>query len=262
MEDGRSWQLCRFYEDFYDFQIALLEEFKEEAGHTGQPRTLPYMPGPVTYVTDTISGARRQSLDEYVKKLLGMPAYISKCRLVKSLFAPRLSDVETTRYQGNRLSGGNPRASVGSQQSSDSSRSPSRQTSSQNLNGSGPGYPGLSAPPPRSSNQQAHLRQPSEVLQPPRMLRQDSSMSAATSNSTGGFFKIKIEFEDELVAIRLPKDMNYAMLLDKLEERLGTTSFSSIRYRDEQTQEVYDLAGDDALLQAINRNPKLKLFVA
>ncbi|KAI5802714.1 hypothetical protein FPQ18DRAFT_407935 [Pyronema domesticum] len=34
MEDERSWNFCRFHEDFYDFQIAPLDEFKEEAGHT------------------------------------------------------------------------------------------------------------------------------------------------------------------------------------------------------------------------------------
>ncbi|KAI5816931.1 hypothetical protein BZA77DRAFT_246007, partial [Pyronema omphalodes] len=271
MEDGRSWSLCRFYEDFYDFQIALLDEFKEEAGHTGHPRKLPYMPGPVTYVTDTISAARKQSLDEYIKKLLSMAPYISKCRLVKLLFAPRPGDVETTHYRGSQqLSGpdGN-RRSQASQLSSDSSREPSRQSSAHNLNGnSGNGYPGLSAPPPRTSGsmrgtngiaqaQQVHYRSPSD-LQPPRMMRNDSAMSSMS----GQFVKIKIEYQDEMFAVRLPVDATFQMLQAKLNERLGTANLSSIQYKDEASAQVLDMASDADFSQAISRNPKLKLFVS
>jgi bud emergence protein 1 len=256
MEDRRSWSLCRFYEDFYDFQIALLDEFKEEAGHTGQNRILPYMPGPVTYVTDTISAARRQSLDEYIKKLLSMPSYISKCRLVKLLFAPRPGDVETTHYRNSQQPAPENRQSTLSQQSSDSSREPSRQSSAQNLNGTGSsGYPGLSAPPPRNSGGQ-------QRMQPPRMLRQDSSMSAATAGSgTGQFLKVKIEYHDEMVAVRLPKDANFAQLQEKLYERLGNGNVNTIQYKDEASGQILDLYHDNDLNTALNRNPKLKLIV-
>lgn len=270
MEDGRSWSLCRFYEDFYDFQIALLDEFKDEAGHTGQSRTLPYMPGPVTYVTDTISAARRQSLDEYIKKLLSMPPYISKCRLIKLLFAPRPGDVETVSYRASQASVHN-RQSTASQQSSDSSREPSRQSSAHNLSGNGGsnGYPGLSAPPPRNSGhlrgsngiaqaQQMHLRSTSD-LQPPRMLRADSSMSTATGSGT--FMKIKIEYQDEMFAVRLPKEVTFTQLQDKVQERLGEMDLHSIQYKDEGSGQMMDLYDDNDLITAISRNPKLKLFV-
>ncbi|CAZ84756.1 unnamed protein product [Tuber melanosporum] len=279
MEDGRSWILCRFYEDFYDFQISLLDEFKEEAGHTGQPRSLPYMPGPVTYVTDTISAARRTSLDEYIKKLLGMPTYISRSKLVRQLFAPRPGDVETTGYRQSQVSLHDNRRSTASQQSSDSSREPSRQSSQHNLNGTNGGnvYPGLSAPPPRSSGQQprmggsngisqaqqVHIRSGSD-LQPPRMLRQDSSMSAATqgSNSSqpGQFMKVKITYSDDLIAIRLPKDVSYVQLQEKLQERLGA-DISSVRYKDEPSGTYVELLSDNDLAVALSRNPKLWLHV-
>ncbi|OAX77141.1 hypothetical protein ACJ72_08564, partial [Emergomyces africanus] len=97
MEDGRHWELSRYYHDFYDFQISLLRQFEEEAGNRGKPRTLPFMPGPVTHVTDAISNGRRQNLDEYIKKLLSMPPHISRCQLVRQLFAPRAGDFEMTR---------------------------------------------------------------------------------------------------------------------------------------------------------------------
>lgn len=272
MEDGRHWSLCRFYEDFYDFQIALLDEFQDEAGRTGQTRILPYMPGPVTYVTDTISAARRQSLDDYIKKLLSMAPYIAKSRLVKQLFAPRPGDVDTTQYRSSQQSFNDNRQSTGSQQSSDSSREPSRQSSQANLNGiGGSGYPGLSAPPPRTSigrlngisqAQQVHIRSASD-LQPPRMLRQDSSMSAQTqgSNSSqpGALMKIKITYRDDLIAIRLPKDVTFIQLQDKLQERLGT-QLSEIQYKDEPSGQFLNILNDQDLSVAQSRNNKLWLY--
>jgi bud emergence protein 1 len=114
MEDSRPWELSRYYADFYDFQIALLEAFPEEAGNKGKPRTLPFMPGPVAHVTDAISNGRRQTLDEYIRKILSMPPHISKCQLVRQLFAPRLGDFE---IDPNAL-GDDYRLSGASQQSS------------------------------------------------------------------------------------------------------------------------------------------------
>ena len=146
LEDGRHWELSRYYEDFYDFQIQLLTEFPAEAGNTGtQKRTLPYMPGPVNYVTDAITEGIQHNLDAYVKNLLTQPAYISRCTLVKQFFAPREGDYEMDPNAVNeeyRLSGG-------SQQSSTDSptNGASRQSSRGNLNGGN--YAGLSAAPAR-----------------------------------------------------------------------------------------------------------------
>ena len=147
LEDGRHWELARYYEDFYDFQIQLLTEFPAEAGNTGtQKRTLPYMPGPVNYVTDAITEGRQHNLDAYVKNLLTQPAYISRCTLVKKFFEPREGDYEMDPNAVNedyRLSGG-------SQQSSTDSptNGASRQSSRGNLNGGN--YAGLSAAPARN----------------------------------------------------------------------------------------------------------------
>ncbi|KAG7137135.1 Protein scd2/ral3 like protein [Verticillium longisporum] len=115
LEDGRHWELSRYYEDFYDFQIALLTEFPAEAGNTGtQKRTLPYMPGPVNYVTDAITEGRLHNLDAYVKNLLAQPPYIARCMLVKQFFAPREGDYEIDP----NLTGEEYRLSGASQQSS------------------------------------------------------------------------------------------------------------------------------------------------
>lgn len=281
MEDGRSWSLCRYYEDFYDFQIALLDEFKEEAGHTGQPRILPYMPGPVTYVTDTISAARRQSLDDYVKKLLELPPYISKCRLVRMLFAPRPSDIETTQYSQFSENGGqgqqpgqrpHHRASAGSHHSSDSSREPSRQSSTHNLANSsnGNGYPGLSAPPPRTSAQQharhptngsSHIRTNSD-MQPPRMQRGDTSFSTASGQSgMGGTVKVKIEYGDDMIAVLFPRDISWGGLLDKITERLGVEEVMRVEYKDEVTGQLCEITGERELRTAMGMG-KVRLVVS
>ncbi|KAF8928104.1 bud emergence protein 1, partial [Dissophora ornata] len=76
-EDGQYWfsvrvelasgavrNLFRLYEDFYNFHIALLEEFPSESGRMGdQPRILPFMPIPLPTVTDEVSASRRTDLD-------------------------------------------------------------------------------------------------------------------------------------------------------------------------------------------------------
>lgn len=96
LSNGRFRNLCRYYQDFYDFQINLLDEFPDEAGRTGKIRTLPFMPGPLTYVNDSISSQRRANLDDYVRNLTLMPEYISRSPIVQQLFAIRTGDIETS----------------------------------------------------------------------------------------------------------------------------------------------------------------------
>lgn len=95
LSTGKYRHLCRYYQDFYDFQINLLDEFPDEAGRTGKERTLPFMPGPLTYVNDSISSQRRVNLDEYVRNLVNLPVYISRSPIVQQLFAIRTGDVES-----------------------------------------------------------------------------------------------------------------------------------------------------------------------
>ncbi|KAJ8606307.1 hypothetical protein MRB53_041058 [Persea americana] len=59
LTNGTHWDLSRIYEDFYELQINLINAFPDEAGKdSAKPRILPYMPGPVKYVTDNISEGR------------------------------------------------------------------------------------------------------------------------------------------------------------------------------------------------------------
>ena len=94
LSNGSHWDLSRIYEDFYELQINLINAFPEEAGQTGKPRILPYMPGPVQFVTDNISEGRRANLDEYLRDLLKLQQHVICSSLVRNFFAPRQGDYE------------------------------------------------------------------------------------------------------------------------------------------------------------------------
>ncbi|KAH6895718.1 hypothetical protein B0T10DRAFT_557901 [Thelonectria olida] len=262
LEDGRQWELSRYYEDFYDFQIALLTEFPAEAGNTGtQKRTLPYMPGPVNYVTDAITEGRLHNLDAYVKNLLNQPHYISRCNLVRQFFAPREGDYEIDPNSTNN--GEEYRLSQGSQPSSTESPADgaSRQSSRNNLNGGG--YAGLSAAParqngpPTMSRQTSSLSQPSQTSLTPSMQQQQLPQQPASA------MKIKMYYNGDLIAIRVPTDVTFQQLYDKIQDRLKVPAGEQLQlfYKDEQTGDKPRMVNDNDLDIAIQRNEKLLLYV-
>jgi len=291
MEDGSHWELSRYYQNFYDFQIALLQEFpKEAATDGGGTRILPFMPGPVTYVTDAISNGRRESLNEYVKKLLALPPYISKCHLVRQLFAPRDGDFELDP----RAMGEDYRLSGTSQQSSSNnpiSRTASRQSSQGQINGGNNSYGGMPPPQQRNNHQRNQpstaganssgsngAGQPAFRSDPQQQMhRQPSSLTQASANSNptsgapanacttnvsaSGALKIKVFFEDDLIAIRVPADIAFEQLKDKLRERLKVRDEIVIQYKDEPTNGYVELLSDRDLDVALQRNAKLTLYV-
>ncbi|KAF7591336.1 bud emergence protein 1 [Aspergillus hancockii] len=249
MEDGRCWELSRYYHDFYDFQIALLTQFEDEAGNRGKPRTLPFMPGPVTHVTDAISNGRRQNLDEYIKKLLAMPPHIARCQLVRELFAPRQGDFE---IDPNAF-GEDVRFSGGSHHSSghEVPRSASRQSSQAQMN----------VPHDRTSHQRAQPSISHSNGAPPPMNRQPSSLTQVSTTSSGGAMKVKVSFQGDLIAIRVPGDISFQQLREKLVDRLKITDEITVQYKDEPSGQHVDLVSDSDLDSAIQRNSKLTLFV-
>lgn len=50
---------------------------------------MPYIPGPVPYITDSITKKRKEDLNIYVRDLIALPMHISQCDLVRSLFTVR-----------------------------------------------------------------------------------------------------------------------------------------------------------------------------
>ncbi|TWU72783.1 bud emergence protein 1 [Metarhizium rileyi] len=233
LEDGSHWELSRYYEDFYDFQIALLTKFPEEAGNSGtaSKRTLPYMPGPVSYVTKAITEGRLHNLDAYVKNLLGQPPRISRCDLVKRFFAPRQGD---DRIEQHDLEA-EYRLSHGSQQSAESPGNGGSQT---NLNGNG--HTGLSATPRQMSNSQQ-----------------------GTVSQSQAVMKVKMYYNGDLIAIRVPSEVDYQQLCDKIRDRLKLSFDVQLQlfYKDEPTGNKPTLMSNNDLDFALQRNEKLVLYV-
>ena len=251
------------------------------------------MPGPVTYVTDAISNGRRESLDDYVKKLLALPHYISKCQLVRELFAPREGDYELDP----RAVGVDYRLSSGSQHSSatDSlSRTASRQSSRGQINGSGSRGMGSMGPPQHRGGHQRN--QPSVSASngvPSReshyyqhqttIKRQPSSLTDTSANSSGthrstpttsapsasttnvaasGALRVKIWFEDDCIVIRVPSEISFQQLKEKLKDRLKTQNEDiMVQYIDEPSATYAEMMSDRDLDVALRRNPKLTLYV-
>ncbi|KAF2091664.1 scaffold protein Scd2 [Saccharata proteae CBS 121410] len=281
MEDGRFWELSRLYQDFYDLQIRLIQEFPLEAGQRGVERTLPYMPGPVTYVTDNISNLRRSNLDDYIKNLLKLGPHIAGSDLVRGFFEPKKNDYEidpNVNEDEYRLSGAS--------QQSDPSQDVSRQSSSGNLQQSHShtqslgqaSYASVQSHQRGKSSVSSHAQslrpsQPAPMLRNNSALTQTSASSANTGTGTGlGAHKIKVWFEeDNCVVIRMPALFRYADLYKKLKERralergeeidAGGDEELVIEWRDENTGEYYGIRGDDDLAEAVARCPKLVLWV-
>ncbi|EFY92635.1 MAP kinase activator [Metarhizium acridum CQMa 102] len=239
LEDGSQWELSRYYEDFYDFQICLLNQFPSEAGHAGtnSKRTLPYMPGPVSYVTDAITEGRLHNLDAYVKNLLDQPARISKCHLVKKFFAPREGDYELTPNSAE----GEMRLSQGSQPSAES---PGNGGSRTNLNGNT--YTGFSATSRQLSNSQ-----------------QGASNQPQGQQQQQAVKKLKMYYNGDLIAIRVPPEVDYQQLCDKIRDRLKLSPDNQLQlfYKDEPTGNKLNLMSDNDLDFALRRHEKLVLYV-
>lgn len=104
-----SMILYRNYEDFYAFQLELLDTFPVEAGRkkrdpqgpelTENDRMLPFMPGPVDHVDDAVTAGRQHDLDIYVRELieLALPQYnadhILRCELIRQFLAQKPGDI-------------------------------------------------------------------------------------------------------------------------------------------------------------------------
>lgn len=290
LTNNTHWDLSRIYEDFYELQINLINAFPEEAGSVpGKARTLPYMPGPVKFVTDNITEGRRENLDQYLRELLGMAQHIICSSLVRNFFAPREGDYEVDPAVVDlndhaRSAEPQQRYSHASQTAqSVHSRTQSRQGSnagmhqhSQSQASNSPythqrGQASLSANAPPQQQQQGHYRSPSEYTQNPLPANtQQPPRAAGGPPLSTGPVKVKAWFDRETcVVIRMPPrgQFNFADLYQKIVDRRKLEFKDEaeveldIEYRDEENGEYYRLEGDEDLEISVERNEKLTLAV-
>ena len=293
LSNGSHWDLSRIYEDFYELQINLINAFPDEAGQVPpKPRILPYMPGPVKFVTDNISEGRRASLDEYLRDLLRLQQHITCSSLVRNFFAPRPGDYEVdpnavdleeharaNQPQDNRYSGvaASPYQNGGYSQQQPPPSNGMLHSQGQPPNGYGNQGPQQSLQ--ASQGQQGHFRTPSGGFgqppqaqsQPPRLTQQNTNTSM-TSAPSGQQVKVKAWFDrDTCVVIRMPPrgQFGFEQLYQKIVERRRleykgqdqNDDDLDIEYRDEKDGEYYRLEGDEDLDIAVERNEKLTLAV-
>jgi bud emergence protein 1 len=262
MEDGRWWELQRLYQDFYDLQINLITEFPREAGNVkGVERSLPYMPGPVTYVTDNISNGRRANLDEYIRSLLKLGAHIVKGFRVRKFFSPREGDyeIDPTVSDPYRISTG--------------SMDPGNTITPQSSGTFSAGYGSTAINPSARTSQTLTPSNFPSYQQGGGHQRNLSTGTAAHvpgPGGAGGAMKIKVWFgPDNCVVIRMPQNFRYGDLIKKLGERRALEpGFEGERdveldvlYREEGDGKLYRLQGDEDLLGVVERNAKLTLEV-
>jgi bud emergence protein 1 len=167
---GRSERsLYRLYEDFYNFQIHLLDTFPAEAGRTGGERILPYMPGPLSFVNDVITSQRRADLDVYVQELLGLPDYVREGELMRGFFGLDEDEEEPIQSE-QRLSHKQDR------------------NSGRRANG---------GDDPVVEDEYSRPQPPAQML------------------------KIKVQYGEDILAIKVPSRATFTVLWDRVRERLG-----------------------------------------
>lgn len=99
LPNAKQLVLFRPYNDFYSFQVSLLEAFPQEAGREpSSNRILPFMPGPADKVDDEVTAVRRVELDQYIRKLCDLnsvgASYILEHHLIRNFLSVKPGDVE------------------------------------------------------------------------------------------------------------------------------------------------------------------------
>jgi bud emergence protein 1 len=94
-----SLVLYRAYNDFFDYQTALLQTFPREAGREGNhPRIIPFMPGPADDVDDALTATRQAELDDYLHRLCRLnrttARYILQHHLTREFLSLKPGDFE------------------------------------------------------------------------------------------------------------------------------------------------------------------------
>ncbi|CAE7128102.1 unnamed protein product [Rhizoctonia solani] len=291
----RDLVLYRVYDDFYEFQINLLDALPIEAGRQtpdgtpipapepSQPppdRLLPYMPGPLNYVDDSITTIRCKELDEYVANLCDLAnrggAHVLAHYLVRKFFSPRPGDImdEMPIEPGQALAAGSDgrtatqRPDISDQFSQMDVRTHSRTHSraqSQSQQSHTYSHSRSQSQAGRYSEYDGTNGTNSQLMSPPLPTASSGGTSAGGSGPNPAFIKVKIfsRSTDDLIAIRVPPNVTHRQLMNKVRDRLDR-DVAKLSYRDSlrgRGEEGFiELVGDEALREWIRASDKLVLF--
>ncbi|KAI5965747.1 BEM1 [Candida pseudojiufengensis] len=232
LSNGKIRNLYRYYQDFYDLQVKLLEMFPYEAGKIeNSKRIIPSIPGPLINVNDSISKLRREKLDIYLSQLIALPNHISKSEEVLNLFEILNNgfdkEIENTRRVSKPISqksnshqdrmsqysnfGIQPRISDPSN-SNESTTQRSRESSTINVNTS-------------NTNNYNNNNIPSTSL----------TSSSPTDLEKSPKVKVKFYYEDDIFALLLPSNLRLQDLKTKLYKRLELDDLQQHQFQQPKT---------------------------
>ncbi|KAI0461870.1 hypothetical protein LJB42_004473 [Komagataella kurtzmanii] len=207
LSNGMVRLLCRFYEDFFNFQQNLLTRFPKEAGkQEGHQRIFPYIPGPLSYVNENITAKRRADLDDYFQHLFRLPDYITRSALVSALFEIRSGDKEFKSSDDLTLL--NPRVSVLQYNNQSSSQQQRRSSQYQQ---------------DRLSQYEKHRQSDSINHLVKRMSSLNTETKSSSSSSSGlitSKLKLKFYFKDDIFVLIVPTTVGIADLKRLVASRL------------------------------------------
>ncbi|GAA6028223.1 hypothetical protein JCM8097_006925 [Rhodosporidiobolus ruineniae] len=269
---GASLVLYRLYQDFYDFQIALMDESPVEAGRLPgddgrTERILPMMPGPTEYEDEVVCAQRVHDLSIYLADLCSLPERIRGSGLMYEFLVPRAGDVEVSPGNGGYSEEASPNPSAGGienqygelvdyldQMDGGGGSGPARDGQGRasgeqyggrdvademarlSMNG---GQEGDAYGDYRQSAGYGHEQQPYQDYQDdgygaPAPAPVSDRPPMGNANQGVPFIKIKIFHRntDDLIAIRVPPTVSHGVLLDKVRERLGS-EVTNLRFRAE-----------------------------
>lgn len=298
----RELVLYRVYDDFYEFQIALLDALPVEAGRqtpNGTPirppeandpppdRLLPYMPGPLSYVDDSITTIRCKELDEYVGNLCDLAArgaaHVLAHPLLRRFFSPRPGDMmdeiafdagasqaeaTATEAWSDGQTVGDRAETVANQfaqmdvrdRDRERERTPSSHARSHSR--------AQSQSQSRSQSQAGRYSEyeaGGQLMSPPLPTASTTASGGGGGNANPAFIKVKIfhRSTDDLIAIRVPPNVTHRQLITKVRERLDK-DVAKLQYRDSMRgrgeEGFIELVGDEALREWIRASDKLVLF--
>lgn len=200
LSNGKTRHLYRYYQDFYDLQVKLLELFPYEAGKIeNSRRIIPSIPGPLINVNDSISKLRREKLDYYLRNLIALPPHISRSEEVLGLFELTNNEFDREFYDRNSKRSSKPINQQSGYQHDRLSQYLGVQAQSQSRNSN-------------TSSLELSGR------------RSSSPAPAGGLDNKHSKVKVKFYYEDDIFVLLLPVNLKLNDLKIKLARRLGMGS--------------------------------------
>jgi bud emergence protein 1 len=246
----------------------LLQAYPIEAGKGERERILPYMPGPSTYVDETVTSERQVDLDQYCRDLLNLPRYLSECDLVqKQLFGIHEGDIELDYDPrvGDQSNANSSRSNVNSAHSNTNSSRSNVNSAHSNTNSSRSNVNSTHSSANSNHSNLDHFVNSNHMNRISSSLSTSSAVAPLPQPSVSQHpsqhqqqqqqIKIKIIHKDDIFAMKVPVDCSLDYLRTKVHERIGLNV--KMEYKNEASGQNEPLEAEldmeEAFVQAIQR---------